>query len=162
MDSPIFLDKQEKLHFEQSWLDYKLSGSIDWNTFRSTHKLHLAEKKTLVVWDFIDGAPRVHSILRLQEVKLGFGSGLTLGLEADDSTRYSVTATPQQLLPGVFLWTPAFCDIRFAPMRYDTPDSTYRLTLPMMCKTRSRADRPQEGHRYILTMGEFAKQWPNT
>lgn len=162
METPGSLDREDKTRYEQAWVDYLMGQSIDWHLFRSTHKMYLYEGKVLVVWKHVNGQPCVKGLLRVRSVDLSFTVGLRLELQ-DTKTGYAfwIDAQPKEALPGIFLWTPAFCDVRFTPMRYDLPDSTRRLTIPMCCKTRSRSDRPQEGHSYILPLKEFSQLWPN-
>lgn len=151
----------KRLALQRAWLDHKMSHSIDWNLYQSTHMLFVEDGTTLVLWRHTEHGPHVLNVAKVESASLNVRSGLMVGLSDKEGKRYTITADPKEVLPGVFLWTPAFCEVRFTPRLFAEPDGPRRLTLAVCAKMRSRCDNPVEGHRYVATMREFAAIWPN-
>jgi hypothetical protein len=147
---------------QRLWNDHRMSHSINWNLFQSYHLMFVEEGTELVVWNHMPNGPQVVQVAKVTKVGLSFHSGLLIGLTDAAGAYYTVKAYPREALPGVFLWTPAFSDVRFAPRKFADPDSPRVLSLALCAKMRSRFDRPVEGHRYVSTMKEFRAVWPTT
>jgi hypothetical protein len=158
MQSAVAIDK---LHMERTWTDHRMAHSINWNLYRSTHLHYLKENKELLVWELTSGEPKVLHVLKVISVGLTFASGLFATLQDGQGRNYTVGATPREIISGVFLWAPAFSELRYTPTKYAEPGLERHLTFPMCSKTLSRADAPVEGHRYVSTIREFCRAWPN-
>lgn len=151
----------DKLQLERAWTDQRMASSINWHLYRSTHLHYVSENAPLLVWDYLEDRPRVVSVLTVVAVGASFSGGVFLSLRDGEGRTYSVNSTPREVVSGVFLWIPAFAELRFLPPKHASADSPRQLTLPMCGKTLSRADAPVHGHRYLSSMKEFCRTWPN-
>ncbi len=151
-----------RIELERQWLNGEpsLKGNPDWWKFRCTSRTYLYHHRPMVVWDYIAGQPVIFDVLRVGEVGIGWQGGLTVILESAKSDRqYTVGALPRAEIPGVFLWIPAFGDVRFGQMNYSAAGSTRRLTIPLCYRTHHKDLR--DGARYLSGLKEFKAAWPD-
>jgi len=152
----------DRVALQRTWSDHQMAANVNWNLFKSTHLMFAHEGMTFVLYQITNGAPHLLDLLRVDEVGVSFSAGLAVTFaSAQTGNRYTANGLEREVLPGIFLWTPAFAEVRFAPMKYDLPGASRRLSVPLCAKMRSRFDTPREGHRYIATMKEFCHSWPN-
>jgi hypothetical protein len=150
----------DRLALQRGWNDQKMANSIDWGLSKSSRLLFVTEHSTLVLWTYTAAGPQLGKVLQVTGVALSFRQGVMIELTDSDGAHYTINAEPRQHLPGVFLWTPAFSEVRFVPRQFETPDGPWHLTLALCLKTRSRSDQPVEGHTYLSPMKEFNDTWP--
>ncbi len=75
--------------------------------------------------------------------------------------KIQVGQKPIEASPGVFLWIPAFADVRFTPFPFEEPDNARRLSVPLCIKTLGRSDSALiEGAPYASLLSDFRPTWP--
>ena len=116
---------KEKL--EQQWVDHLMLSSRDWPTCRSTHRFYLQEGAELVVYDEHLQARALWSV---QDIRLSSTAGVSFALG-----EIRISSHPTKLAPSLYIWVPAFADVRWAPETYADPTSPRRLTFPVCIKT---------------------------
>lgn len=152
----------DKTELELQWTNHRCKGVPNWDDYRSTHRIYIYEGLGLVYWEARGGVPRILNTYTVRDIALFFDTGLRIGLQAQNGLVLKVGANPKELLDGVFMWTPAFADVRFAPLRFADPDGSRRVTAPLVLKTRKNPkEGPVEGVRYLSTLKEFRAFWPD-
>lgn len=144
---------------EMEWLDHDLQLSQAWKSYKNLQRDYVAANRKFIIWDLIDGAPRVVDILKVGEIGISWAEGMTFILKSSRTPNdYTVTAKPRELVPGIFFWIPGFAAVRYTPFQYEEPGSARRLTLPIMFRTAH--SRPPAAGRYISSMKDFKAAWP--
>lgn len=152
----------DKTELELLWTNHRCKGVPNWDDYRSTHRIYVYEGLGLVYWEGRQGQPRILDTLTVRSVALSFDRGLTLDIVPRNAAHLRAGPNPKELLPGVFLWTPAFADVRFTPLHFADLDGTRRVTAPLVLKTRRNPkEGPAEGIRYLSTLKEFRALWPD-
>ncbi len=133
-----------------------------WQSYRYTSRLHAYLNKILLVWQYSNGQPEVLEVLRVQDIGLGFTTGLSVKLTRKDGSLVTVNNLPSKL-PGldVFIWLPALGEVRFTPSEWDNPRSprTIRFGLNFKQK-RNPVDGPEAGQHYLSELTGFRRMWP--
>lgn len=156
---------EDKLTLENAWANHTFINHRDaeaWHMSQSTHRIHVEQGSQMIYWESVDGQPRILDTVEVARLDASFISGLTLTLDTRQHGPLIINAYPNQALPGVFMWLPAFVDVRFTPRTYTRPGDGRRVTLPLILKTKNRSDRaPVDGVRYLSSVFEFCRLWPN-
>jgi hypothetical protein len=144
-----------KSEVEQAWNDAIMAGNVQWSRYRSTHRIYVHEGSELVSWFVKNGAPAVLSVRTVTCIAVHADRGVMVTV--GNFTAAAVPAT----LDDVFLWVPAFSEIRFAPVDHQKPFSRRRLTVSLCMKTATNPNsRLMEGACYLTGKQEFQRTYP--
>lgn len=151
---------------ESSWLLDIMKDSDVWHRLESKHLLYAQAGREFVVWTSINDQPVIKDIYKVSGVDLTLTKGLSVfltSLVAHSDETLVIGCCPKQLKVKVFLWVPAFADIRFTPTDYSQGGKSRRmLSVPFFAKVASNPNKYLiEGGSYFSTMQEFKQLWPN-
>ncbi len=154
---------EDKNALEQLWNDQVMSANPDWRSFRSTHRKYVSPGNSQVVWDLVGGVAVIHRTLRMVDFELTAKRGLAVTGTSNLGEAFIIRHTPVEIVAGVFMWVPAFCDFRYVPPVFSDLSSGRRLTVPMCVKTALNPETTLvEGTRYVSDLRDFRKNWPNS
>ncbi len=152
-----------KAQLELEWLAAAMVGNKQWASNRSTHRVYVHEGSEIVVWSSNDGhTPSPKAIYRVVGLEMTATRGITIGLKSPECALQVVTGKPHTLLgTDVFLWVPAFSDVRFTPRPFGDPESIRRLSVPICLKAPTNPlSIIKPDTMYVTERREFIKQWP--
>lgn len=142
--------KTDKTALERGWLDDMMRDKAEWPRCLSTHRIYVEQGSELTVWQH--GAPPVAlGTATVKDIRTSFEHGIEL--QVDDIV---ITSRPLRLAPCLFVWIPAFADVRYAPSEFANPKSRRRMTVPVCIKMTSNADvELVEGAYYLSLQKKF-------
>lgn len=139
-----------KTVLEQGWLDHMMRDDAEWSKCRSTHRIYVQKDQPLTVWQH-GAPPTALGSAVVSDIRMSFEGGIEL--QVDDII---ITSRPTRLAPGLFVWIPAFADIRYAPSEYADPRARRRMTVPVCLKSMSNPDvEPTKGAYYLSKQADF-------
>lgn len=139
-----------KIALEQGWLDYMMRGNPEWAKCRSTHRIYVQQGLPLTVWQHGE-KPTALGSASINDIQISFENGIELHL--DDIV---IGAKPIRLAPHLFIWIPAFSDVRYAPSEHNDPRSRRRMTVPICMKSLTNPERdPLAGAYYLSKQAHF-------
>lgn len=160
--SSVPYSEDERLRLERAWLAEKMSDPL-WAAYTSTHRLYAAVGRSYVLWTVHNGRPAVVEIFTCVGFSLHSEKGMQITFKShyDPMQHLAIGPTPLKV-HDVFVWTPAFCDVRYVPITFTKADSPKRLTVPFCIKMAHRTDKPMhEGCTYMLDLVTFKHQFPD-
>lgn len=152
-----------KEQLEKNWTATLMEGTRQWLSNRSSHRIYVFEGDELVVWSTPDGQrPIVDHTLTVSSIGLTSTTGIVIRVVSREKSIALVAGYLPQQVPDtdVFLWVPAFSDVRFAPRRFDEPLSPRRLTVPLCIKSPTNHLTDMKLNTFYVTeRRDFVRQW---
>lgn len=154
-------EKIDKGALQSQWINARMLDHPNWRlTMPAARQVIIHERKRLVVWRASAKGPQVIDLLQVSALAVSFTSGLAVTLKSGTLDRdFLVSTHPREILPEVFVWISPFAEVRFAPMKFDSPTSAWRTTVPIRVRTSGGSD-PQPGQVVVSSLKEFCAQWP--
>ncbi len=151
---------------ENSWANDLMQGNQAWFDLHSVHRLHGTVGSEFIIWRYTNvGEPQVMQTLRINQITAddAFGLEMWVGRHFEDSSSFAVGHNPRQHPDfKLFLWIPAFADIRYAPKEFkDGGRAPRQLRIPFCAKVVSNSSiKLVHNGVYIHTVKEFKNLWP--
>ena len=149
---------------EASWLLELMKDNPLWQKRESKHLLYAQPDREFVAWSVRQGQAQIDDVLSIHAAELSLSEGITLVLAGQSGFTTLVRHQPT-LVPslGIFVWVPAFTDLRFTPADYALGGASKRtLSVPFFVKVASNPHKHLvEGGDYFSTMQEFKQLWPD-
>lgn len=111
-------DATTRLNLEREWALQGAKSSLGadewkaWQALKSSHRFFLHVGQTLLLWEVKEGRSEVRDTLRVVDFESCPTNGLTVTIANGAGKEYRLDHTPQ-LVQGVFLYVPRFCDLQF-------------------------------------------------
>lgn len=155
-------EKKEQLLFERSWNDSLLASDPMWRRLSFTSRIYVQQDQDLVLWEYHDGKAFPLALLTVTGFGLSADQGPTLTLQQITHRHpYIISTLPYAVIEGIYLWIPSFAGIRYTPRDYKDAASPRRLTVPLCIRTLHRPHQPVNGARFLTSLTEFRKAWPD-
>lgn len=154
-----------RIRYEQAWLKPFVDSIPEWDSLRFTQRPLARSGKTFVLWRLDDNLqPEILDKLTVTSFTCNT-TGPAMMFCAEKGPGVLVQEAPVQLHGHqIYLWLPAFMDLRFAPYSYDHGDPTKRL-LSWRFVLRSMGnpemvEKRVPGQVFLSEGSSFHKLWP--
>lgn len=165
------LSEAERIRLEFTWANGAVREATpdDADAFqglRHGSRMFVYPDKLLIAWSLDAGlhdGVTIHNVYRVTGIDCDFLEGIRLVLCDQQDQRHLISHVPIRL-PGldVFLWMPAFNEVRFTPKDWFKPMRPTQFRVGLNFKqTRSLAGGPEEGCHYFSELVDFRRRFPH-
>ena len=117
-----------------------------WDSCKSSHRFLSFVNKKLIVYELIGGCRVIVDTLKCQDVSMTNSEGFTSEWFSESTeTVHTVSNTPLEIHPSIFLWHTFHSDIRYQPHK-----GVYNIRFSMLYRSRHNPSIRQAGVLYIL------------
>ncbi len=155
----------DKIGLEKSWLELQMADDALWRRLRVVHRNYVLPSSRFVVWAVEQNRPVILQTWQVHSFAL-HQRGLSIVLQdADLPGRLQDLSHDPVQLPGhdIFLWIPAFSEVRFTGKLFADPLRDRRVSMPLMSRQAARPDQliTAPGTRFFSSQKDFLKYWPS-
>ncbi len=157
---------QKNLVQERRWLSRRVAGDAVFAGLLNTRRGHVYFGEYFVYWSVVGGQPAMKALMRVDNIHLGeSGLSVRLGVVRPGQEEVETFFFGHQPLKvsglDLYLWLPAFAEVRYTPMDYSNPESKFHVSVPIVIRSLNRSDEGQdEGCSYFASKSEFVALWP--
>lgn len=151
---------------EQEWIRGRMRGDKFFSGLTTPQQEYAHAGRTYVVWTLCNGQPIFKALLRVQGFSLTFEYGLKIVFQVAtpdrDTFHLEVSHQPKRLADfPLYLWVPAYCDLRYVPMNPIDPQGACLLSTVFVARAEERYRvRQEEGKTYFSAVKDFNEFWP--
>lgn len=127
-----------------------------WENCRASHRFMAFRNKQLVVYSLLGREPVVLTTLTCTALNAGLSKGLETTWETSAKEVLTVSATPTEVAPSIFLWHTFQTDLQYRPHK-----GVYGVRFSMLYRCKNHPAYQEEGCFYIQERAAFDLEFPN-
>lgn len=154
---------EERLKRERQWAETGAKNTLStadwklWNLMRSSHRFFAYVGQTLLMWRMKEtGQASIIERLRVTDFNACPINGISIKVETNDGTTYTIDHTPQQI-NEVFFYVPRYCALEFFT-RTGEAEPTLRFGVVIRMKAKPESKTPDVV--YVTTIHDLTLLFP--
>lgn len=155
-------DTNSRLSLERAWAEQGAKRFLvgdnwrAWQALRSSHRFFLSVGQTLLLWAYEEDVPTIQDTLRIEDFEACPINGLAVTAVDGAGHKFRLDHAPQ-LVHGVFLYVPRFCDLQFFTREGEAEPA---LRFGLIARMRHNPDTRSPGVTYVSTASALKGLFP--
>mgnify|MGYP000863730837 CR=1 FL=1 len=154
---------EERLKRERQWAETGAKNTLNaqdwklWGLMRSSHRFFAYVGQTLLMWRVKEtGQADIFERLRVTDFEACPINGISVDVQTEDGTTYTIDHTPQQI-NEVFFYVPRYCALEFFSR---TGEAEPTLRFGLVIRMKAKPDSKQADTNYVTTIHDLTLLFP--